>query len=258
MGEKVKLEIAEGIAVVTIDNPPVNALSAQVLSELDEVLNQLARRQDVGVAIITGAGEKAFVAGADIKQFLDLDAVSGVDFASRGQAIFNKVEELPMPSIAAVNGVALGGGCELALACDLRVAAENATFGQPEVNLGLMPGYGGSQRLPRIIGVGLAKEMIYTGEAISAQEAYRIGLANRVVPKGQAVEEAKNLARKILSRGPLGVRLAKKAIDRGLQTSLRQGLALEAEYFGRLCGTEDAKEGARAFLEKRAPVFQGK
>lgn len=258
MGEKVRLEVEEGIALVTIDNPPVNALSAQVLSELEAVLNEVARRQDVGVLILTGAGEKAFVAGADIKQFLELDTVAGIDFAYRGQGIFNKIEELPVPSIAAVNGVALGGGCELALACDLRVAAENATFGQPEVNLGLMPGYGGSQRLPRLIGVGLAKELIYTGEAIGAQEAYRLGLVNRVAPKGQAVEEAKNLARKILSRGPLAVRLAKRAIDRGLQTSLRQGLALEAEYFGRLCGTEDAKEGARAFLEKRAPRFQGK
>ncbi|MBC7347316.1 MAG: enoyl-CoA hydratase/isomerase family protein [Clostridia bacterium] len=258
MGEKVTLEVAEGIALVTINNPPVNALSAQVLQELEEILDELTGRTDVAVTIITGAGERAFVAGADINQFLGLNGVSGIDFARRGQGVFNKVEELPMPTIAAVNGVALGGGCELALACDLRVAAENATFGQPEVNLGLMPGYGGSQRLPRVIGVGLAKEMIYTGEAISAQEAYRIGLANRVVPRGQAVEEAKNLARKIASRGPLGVRLAKKAIDWGRETALRQGLALEAQHFGYLCGTEDAKEGAKAFLEKRAPVFRGR
>lgn len=258
MGEKVTLEVAEGIAVLTINNPPVNALSAQVLDELEEALNHLAGREDVRVLIVTGAGDRAFAAGADIRRIHELDAVSGVDFARRGQEVFNKLEDLPIPSIAAVNGVALGGGCELALACDLRVAAENATFGQPEVNLGLMPGYGGSQRLPRVVGLGLAKEMIFTGEPVSAQEAYRIGLVNRVVPKGQAVEGAKELAQKIVKKAPLGVKFAKKAVDWGRETSSRQGMALEAQLFGQLCGTEDAKEGTGAFLEKRTPVFRGK
>ena len=258
MGEKVTLEVAEAIALVTISNPPVNALSAQVFAELAAALDELCRRRDVGAVIITGAGERAFVAGADVTQFPSLDGVSGADFSRRGQGVFDKIEELPVVSIAAVNGAALGGGCELALVCDLRVAAENAVFGQPEVNLGVMPGYGGTQRLPRLIGAGLAKELIFTGDPVSAQEAYRIGLVNRVAPRGQAVEEARNLARKILSRAPIGVRVAKQCINRGLQTSLREGLALEAAAFGGLFETEDAKEGVKAFLEKRAPVFRGR
>ncbi|MGB9886016.1 MAG: enoyl-CoA hydratase-related protein [Moorellales bacterium] len=258
MGDKVTLEVADAIALVIINNPPVNALSAQVFEDLEAILDELYRRRDVGAVIITGAGERAFVAGADVTQFPYLDGVSGAEFSRRGQRVFDKVEDLPVVSIAAVNGAALGGGCELALVCDLRVAAENAVFGQPEVNLGVMPGYGGTQRLPRLLGAGLAKELIFTGDPITAQEAYRIGLVNRVAPRGQAVEEARNLARKILSRAPIGVRMAKRAVNLGLKTSLKEGLALEAEFFGGLFDTEDAKEGVKAFLEKRAPVFKGR
>lgn len=258
MGEKVTLEVVEKIAVVTINNPPVNPLSAQVFSDLDEIVDELGRREDVGVVIITGGGERAFVAGADITRFPELDAVGGAAFSRSGQAVFNKIEDLPMPTIAAVNGVALGGGCELTLVCDIRVAAENAAFGQPEVNLGVIPGYGGTQRLPRLIGAGLTKEMMFTGDSINAQEAYRIGLVNKVVPKGQALEEAKNIARKILTKGPIAIKLVKRAINWGLEMGQRQGQALEADYFGRCAGSEDGTEGAKAFMEKRAPVFQGK
>ncbi|MFA5535813.1 MAG: enoyl-CoA hydratase-related protein [Bacillota bacterium] len=255
----IELEIQERVAVLTINNPPVNPLSKVVLAELEKNIDDLSAVDNVWALVITGAGEKAFVAGADIRQFPTLDREEGIKMARWGQLIFDKIAALKMPVIAAINGVALGGGCELALACDVRVAGENAKLGQPEVNLGIMPGYGGTQRLPRIVGLGKAKELIFTGETISAQEAYRIGLVDRLVPQGEALTEAIKLAQVIVTRsGPLGVRLAKEAIDKGWSLPLREGQDLEAQLFGELMETADKNEGANAFLGKRAAIFQGK
>ena len=263
----VRCEIEEGIAIVTIDNPSaLNALNSPTLDQLEKTFDDLAKRQEVKGVIITGAGEKSFVAGADISEFLPLNRETVAAFMGRGQGVFNKIESFGKPVIAAVNGFALGGGNELAMCCDIRIAAENAIFGQPEVNLGIIPGYGGTQRLPRLIGAGKAKEIIMADERISAQEAWRIGLVQRVVPRGKAVEEAKTLLTKILGKGPVAVRMAKKAIQEGLDRSLDGGLDLSLEsgqkteiQCQQICfGTEDKDEGARAFLEKRAPNFKGK
>ncbi len=261
MGEEKKyidLETQGRVAVLTINNPPVNPLSKAVLADLEKNIDALSARDDIWALVITGAGEKAFVAGADIRQFPDLDQEEGFKMASWGQMIFDKIAALKMPVIAAINGVALGGGCELALACDIRVGAENAKLGQPEVNLGIMPGYGGTQRLPRIVGLGKAKELIFTGETINAQEAYRIGLIDRLVPQGEALAEAIKLAQVITTKsGPLGVRLAKEAIDKGWSLPLREGQDVEGQLFGELMETADKNEGANAFLGKRAAVFLG-
>lgn len=257
-GKLVELEIRERLAILTINNPPVNPLTQEVLSALEKEVDALSSKDEIWALIITGAGEKAFVAGADIRQFPSLNEEEGSKMARWGQNIFDKIAALKMPVIAAINGFALGGGCELALACDIRVAAENAKLGQPEVNLGVMPGYGGTQRLPRIIGLGKAKELIFSGETIDATEAYRIGLVDRLVSPGQALEEAIKLAQVILSKAPVAVRLAKEAIDRGWELPLDQGQQLEAELFGKTMGTEDKNEGANAFLEKRVAAFQGK
>lgn len=261
MGEQnklVELEIRERLAILTINNPPVNPLTKEVLAALENTIDELSTNQDVWALIITGAGDKAFVAGADIRQFPHLGQSDGQQMAEWGQKIFDKIAALKMPVIAAINGFALGGGCELALACDIRVAAENATLGQPEVNLGIMPGYGGTQRLPRLVGLGKAKELIFSGETISAQEAYRIGLVDRLAPQGQALEEAIKLAQVIISRAPVAVRLAKEAIDRGWELPLEEGQRLEAQLFGQTMATQDKDEGAKAFLEKRKPHFKGK
>ncbi len=226
----VRCEIEGDIAVVIVDNQPaLNALNGPTLTQLDETFTDLAGNKNVRGVIITGGGEKSFVAGADISEFLKVKGDEAIAFMSRGQRIFDKIEAFDRPVIAAVNGFALGGGNELALCCDIRIAAENAVFGQPEVNLGIIPGYGGTQRLPR-----------------------------RIVPKGQAVEEAKKLLKKILSKGPVAVQMAKKAINEGLTMSLREGLDLEARCSGVCFGTEDKDEGANAFLGKRAPKFKGK
>jgi enoyl-CoA hydratase len=255
----VKFVIEEGIALVTIDNPAsLNALNAPTLTQLDQVFDQLAGNPEVKGVIITGGGEKSFVAGADINEFLQVKGDTAPGFMARGQRIFDKIEAFDRPVIAAINGFALGGGNELAMCCDIRIAAENALFGQPEVNLGIIPGYGGTQRLPRLIGPGKAKEIIFADERISAQEALRIGLAQRVVPKGQAVEEAKKLMKKILAKGPVAIRMAKKAINEGLGMSLRAGLDLEGQCQGVCFGSEDKNEGAQAFLEKRTANFKGK
>jgi len=257
--EYVHCQIEEGIAIVTLDNQPaLNALSAPLLTQLDQIFAGLAKNQEVKGVIITGAGEKSFVAGADISEFIQVTGDTAVEFMSRGQRIFDKIEAFDQPVIAAVNGFALGGGNEIALCCDIRIAAENAIFGQPEVNLGIIPGYGGTQRLPRIIGPGKAKEIIFADERINAQEALRIGLVQRVVPKGQAVEEAKKLLKKIMSKGPLAIKMAKKAIHEGLKMSLREGLDLEAQGNAVCFGSEDKDEGAKAFLEKRPAKFKGK
>jgi enoyl-CoA hydratase len=257
--EYVRCQIEEGIAIVTIDNQPaLNALSGPVLSQLDQTFTALSKNQEVKGVIITGGGEKSFVAGADISEFLKVTGDTAVEFMTRGQRIFNKIEAFDRPVIAAVNGFALGGGNEIALCCDIRIAAENAIFGQPEVNLGIIPGYGGTQRLPRLIGPGKAKEIILADDRINAQEALRIGLVDRVVPKGQAVEEAKKLLKKIMTKGPLAIKMAKKAINEGLKMSLREGLDLEAEYNGVCFSSGDKDEGAKAFLEKRPANFKGK
>jgi enoyl-CoA hydratase len=255
----VRYQIEEGIAIVTIDNPgALNALNGPTLTQLDQVFDQLAVNAEVKGVIVTGGGEKSFVAGADIGEFLQVNGNTAAAFMARGQRIFDKVEAFDRPVIAAINGFALGGGNELAMCCDIRIAAENAIFGQPEVNLGIIPGYGGTQRLPRLIGPAKAKEIIFADERINAQEALRIGLVQRVVPKGQAVEEAKKLLKKIMSKGPVAIKMAKKAINQGLGRSLREGLDLECQSEAVCFGSEDKDEGAKAFLEKRPANFKGK
>ena len=255
----VRYQIEEGIAIVTIDNPAaLNALNTPTLTQLDQAFDQLAGNPEVKGVIITGGGEKSFVAGADISEFQQVKGNTAAAFMARGQRIFDKIEAFDRPVIAAVNGFALGGGNELAMSCDIRIAAENALFGQPEVNLGIIPGYGGTQRLPRLIGPGKAKEVIFADERINAQEALRIGLVQRVVPKGQAVEEAKKLLKKIMSKGPVAIKMAKKAIDEGLGLPLRGGLDLEGQCEAVCFGSEDKDEGAKAFLEKRPAQFKGK
>ncbi|MGD0624403.1 MAG: enoyl-CoA hydratase-related protein [Thermodesulfobacteriota bacterium] len=257
--EYVRCQIEEGIAVVTIDNQPaLNALNAPTLTQLDQTFDALAKNPEVQGVILTGGGEKSFVAGADISEFIQVKGDTAVRFMTRGQRIFDKIEAFDRPVIAAVNGFALGGGNELAMCCDISIAAENAIFGQPETNLAIVPGYGGTQRLPRLIGPRKAKEVILADERINAQEALRIGLVQKVVPKGQAVEEAKKLLKKIMSKGPVAIKMAKKAINEGLKMSLREGLDLEAQCNAICFGTEDKDEGAKAFLEKRPAKFKGK
>ncbi len=257
--QTVRYEVdSDGFALITINRPDKhNALNHQVLTELDRCMRQARQDEAVSGVIITGAGEKSFCAGADIQQFKELDAYSGHRFALYGQAVFNRIEEMPKPVIAAVNGYALGGGCELAIACHLRVAADHAVFGQPEVGLGLIPGYGGTQRLPRLIGRGLAAELILTGERISARRAFEIGLVNRVVPIEHLLDTARELLQKITSKAPVAVALALEAL-RQSDLPLRQGLRLEAALFGQACSTEDFREGIDAFLNRRKPVFKGR
>lgn len=254
----VDLTQKDGIGIITIDHPPVNALNKQVLQELSQVIEALEKREDFLVLILTGAGEKAFVGGADIREFLELTQEEGEEMVSIGQGIFSRIEALSFPVLAAINGFALGGGCELALSCDIRVMADTARLGLPEVNLGLIPGYGGTQRLSRLIPVGKAKELIYTGEMIGAKEALHLGLVEKVVPSLDLMEVVKEMAKRILGRGPLAVMGAKKAINMGLELSLVEGLEVEKRLFAELCATEDMKEGAYAFLEKRAPLFKGR
>ena len=254
----VRTETEGRIAIVTIDRQEkLNALNGEVLSELDAALDVARENSEVGALIVTGAGPKSFVAGADIGELSKMTPISGRRHALRGQAVFSKIETLGKPVIAAINGFALGGGCELALACTLRIAAENAKLGQPEVKLGILPGYGGSQRLARIVGEGRAMEICLTAEPISAEEAFRIGLVNRVVPAGQALAAAKDLAGKILANGPLAVAYTMEAIHHGLELPLEDGLLLEATLFGLCASTADMREGMAAFLEKRPARFQG-
>ena len=252
------LEIADGVAVVTINRPAaLNALNREVLDELAAAFSELESSEDVACVILTGSGSKAFVAGADIAEMQALDAVSAEHFAQLGHALLNSIENFPKPVIAAVNGFALGGGCELAMACDIRIAAENARFGQPEVNLGVIPGFGGTLRLARLVGKGRAKELIFTGDMIDAQEAYRIGLANKVVAAEELLAKARSMATKIASKGPVAVRFAKEAIDNGLEMDLDRAGRLEAGLFGLCFATADQKEGMQAFLNKRPAKFTG-
>jgi enoyl-CoA hydratase len=258
MSDLVQINREDRLAVVTINRPPVNALNLEVINALEAAFDELAADETVGAVIVTGAGEKAFVAGADIGEFPKLNSANGEKLSRRGQLIFQKIADFPTPVIAAVNGFALGGGLELALACDIRVMAENARVGLPEVTLGIFPGYGGTQRLPRIIPAGKAKELIFTGSVIDAAEAYRTGIADHLTPPGEALNRAREVADKILKAGPISVRLAKQAVDKGADQTLEEGQKTEAAMFGRLCDTEDQKEGANAFLEKRPPVFKGR
>jgi len=251
------IEIEDGIATLTINRPKtLNALNTDMLRELSRAFDELEGNPKVNVAILTGAG-KAFVAGADISEMRDKNAVEGREFGLLGQSVFTKVENLSKPVIAAVNGYALGGGTELALSCDMIYASEKAKFGQPEVGLGVTPGFGGTQRLPRRVGLAMAKELIFTGRIIGAEEALRIGLANKVVPQDSLLEEVKTLAKEIASKGQVSVRLAKAVMNRGMDTDINSALMLEADAFGLCFSTADQKEGMTAFLEKRKPQFRG-
>ncbi|MEX2583398.1 MAG: enoyl-CoA hydratase-related protein [Gemmatimonadota bacterium] len=258
--QNIRVETAEGIALVTIDRPDkLNALDRKTLEELSRAVRRVRDDGDVRAAIITGSGEKAFVAGADISEIAGLsDSLDAIEFSRSGQAVFSEIEASRKPIVAAVNGFALGGGCELALACHLRIASRNARFGQPEVKLGIIPAYGGTLRLPRIVGKGRALEIILSGEMISADEAYRIGLVNRVVEPEALEDECRTLLRTILANGPVAVALAIDATSRGLEMEIEHGMNLEANLFGLLATTDDMREGTAAFLEKRKAEFGGK
>jgi enoyl-CoA hydratase len=257
--ENIILETEGQIAVITINRPDkLNALSHDTFVEIKAAVLEANAQEDVRVIIITGAGEKAFVAGADINELSVQNPISGREYSLFGQDVFTVIEQSAKPVIAAVNGFALGGGCELALSCHIRIAAENAKFGQPEVNLGIIPGYGGTQRLARIIGFGRAAELLITGAIIDANEAYRIGLANRLAAKGGALSAAKEMAALIISKAPPAVGFALNAIRAVHQMNLQEGLATEAALFGLCCGTDDFREGTTAFLEKRSAQFTGK
>lgn len=252
-------ENQEGIGLVTINRPKaLNALNQATLEELDKLADLIAKDTDIKVVILTGSGEKAFVAGADITEMQHKTAIEGRNFGKLGQAVFNKIENLPQPVIAAVNGFALGGGCELAMSCDIRIASDRAKFGQPEVTLGITPGFAGTQRLARLVGKGRAKELLYTGDVIDANEAYRIGLVNKVAAADELMTTARTMAEKIMSRAPIAVQLCKAAVNEGLDTDLETGVAYEAEVFGLCFATNDQKEGMSAFVEKRKASFQGK
>jgi len=250
-----KMDIQDNIAIVTIDNPPMNVLCSALLEELNDVIDQL-ESSNVKAAILTGEG-KAFVAGADIKEMMDMDTPQATEFAKKGQGVFTRLESSKVIFIAAVNGFALGGGTELSLACDFVLASEKAKFGQPEVNLGVIPGFGGTQRLPRAVGPKMAKELIYTGNIIGAEEAMRIGLANHVYPMDPLLEEAKKMATLIASKGPVAVQESKRSIREGLETSQSKGMGIEADAFAGLFSGHDQKEGMKAFVEKRKPDFKG-
>jgi len=252
-------ELSERILTVTVNRPEkLNALNAEVVEGLRGAFHDAKANADVGAVILTGAGEKAFVAGADIATFSSLSPEEAVEFARRGQVVLDLLERLGKASIAAVNGFALGGGCELAMACTLRVASRNAKLGQPEVNLGLIPGYGGTQRLPRLVGKGRALELILTGDPVPADEAWRIGLVNRVVEPAELIPTCRSLAKKILARAPLAIRRALEAVNEGLELPFDAAEKHEAALFGLCASTEDWKEGVSAFLEKRPAAFSGR
>lgn len=252
-------EKKENIGLLTINRPDkLNAISNELTSELSQLLGEIENDEELRVLIITGAGDKAFVAGADIKELVDRDAKIGRRVSRERQEIFSRIENLQIPVIGAINGYALGGGLEIALACSIRVCSEKAQFGAPEVKLGIIPGDGGTQRLPRLVGLGRAMEMILTGDFIDAQEAYRIGLVNKVFPHEEMMDGAMELAQRIASRPPLAVRYAKEAVNRSQGGDAVSGFALESYLHALACTTEDKKEGVSAFLEKRKGEFKGK
>ncbi len=257
--QNIKFEKKNQIAYVTIDRPKVlNALNMATMQELKQAFASIQDDDEVRVAILTGGGEKAFVAGADIGELSQHSPVSAKEYTHKGQAILDAIEDLGKPVIACINGFALGGGCELAMACTMRIASENAKLGQPEVKLGLIPGYGGTQRLPRLVGKGIAMQLVLSGEMISAQEAHRIGLVNEVVPAGELIARAEAIAAKIIANAPLAIQYCMEAVNHGLDLPLADGLYLEATLFGVCCSTEDKNEGTKAFLEKRPAQFKGK
>jgi enoyl-CoA hydratase len=254
----VRVEMEDRLAVVTINRPEaLNALNSSVVRELSMTIEHLSMAADVGAIILTGTGDRAFVAGADIKEMVGLSALEMRSFSEAGRRLGDAMAACSKPILAAINGYALGGGCELALACDIRIASDGAKLGQPEVNIGIVPGFGGSQRLPRLVGLGWASEMIYTGEAIDAATAERIGLVNRVVPAARLLEETKALARKILEQGPAAIALAKACLRASVEMPLSAGLDFETAAFGVVGSTHDKEEGMRAFIEKRKPTWTG-
>ena len=251
----VKIALEDRVAILTIDHPPVNAFNRATMKDLDAALDELIANDQAKVIIITGAGDFAFVAGLDLKEIAEVRPEESREMIVGGQTLFNKIEACPKPVIAAVNAVALGGGLEIMMACHIRILSDRARIGGTESNLGLIPGWGGTQRLPRIVGVGKALELILTGDMINAQEAYRLGLANKVVPAGQVLAEAKGLGKKIAAKSRLTNEAALKAVIGGAELPLAEGLALEADQFGKLIGSNDFKEGISAFLQKRQPKF---
>ena len=257
--ENIRLEKKNQIAYVTIDRPKVlNALNMATMGELRAALTDLKQDREVRVVILTGGGEKSFVAGADIGELQKNNPVEAKEYTHRGQAVLDLIESLGKPVIACINGFALGGGCEIAMACTMRLASENAKLGQPEVKLGIIPGYGGTQRLPRLVGKGIAMQLLLTGEMISAQEAHRIGLVNEVVPAGQLITRAEAIAQMIIKNAPRAIQYCLEAVNHGMEMTQQEGLFLEASLFAVSCATEDKKEGTSAFLEKRAASFVGK
>lgn len=256
--ENIIYEVNEGIATITFNRPKaLNALNAALLAELSRALDEIAGDEDIRVLILTGAGEKAFVAGADISELATFDSLKAKAFARKGHDIINKLQQLPIAVIAAVNGFALGGGTEISLACDFIYASENAKFGQPEINLGLIPGFGGTQRLPRLIGTNMAKELILTGKMIAAAEALQLGLANKVVAPDQLMDETIKTARVIASKGKVSLREAKQAVDKGMDVDLASGCSIEIDAFALCYASPDAREGTSAFLDKRQAEFKG-
>ena len=257
--ENVLYEKKGAVAYVTVNRPKVlNALNSRTWKDLRAAFEEAQGDPEVRGVILTGAGDKAFIAGADISELAHVSAVEAEQSSSFGQAVLNLIENLDKPVIAAINGFALGGGCETAMACTIRIAAENAKFGQPEVKLGLLPGGGGTQRLPRLIGKGRALQLILSGETINAAEAYRIGLLNEVVPAVDLIARAEAILKQIFANAPIAVKYSIEAVNKGLDTSETEGFALEASFFGLCAATEDKKEGTSAFLEKRTAQFQGR
>ena len=256
--ELLTFSVADRVATITVNRPDkLNALNDATIAELGQAIDEARARADVGGIVLTGAG-RAFVAGADISELAAQRPSDAKDRARRGQEVFRRFETSPKPTVAAVNGFALGGGCELAMACHVRIASEQAKFGQPEVKLGIVPGYGGTQRLPRLVGKGRALQLLLTGEMVDAEEAFRIGLVNKVVPAAELMTAAEGMLRQMLANAPLAIALCAEAVDRGLEMALEEGLVFEATQFGLLSATQDMTEGMRAFLEKRPPAFAGR
>lgn len=257
--ENLLLEKEGALAILYVNRPKaLNALNKDTLLEMKDAITSIKNDPEIDVLIVTGAGGKSFVAGADIAFMQSLTAVDAREFGALGQEVFRMIEAMEKPSIAAVNGFALGGGCELAMCCDFRIASSKARFGQPEVGLGITPGFGGTQRLPRLVGSGMARQMLYTADIIDASEALRIGLVNNVVAPEELMDVVKGIAGRIISKGKLAVRFSKVAANEGLQTDIDRAMTIEADLFGLCFSTEDQKEGMGAFIEKRSPKFTGK
>jgi len=258
-GKFVKVKLEGAVAVVTLDNPPVNVLTAEVIDEIDKAFLELGKNDQAKVIVFTCAGTNAFIAGADIKAIAKIQTPDQArDLALRGQQVLGRIEKMNKPTIAAIHGICVGGGNELIMAFHMRIASERARFGQPEINLGIIPGFGGTQRLARLVGMPKAREIILTGDMVNAQEALRIGLVNKVVPDGELIKQTMGLAKKIASKSRVTIELCEQAIREGMERSLQEGLELEAALFSKVAESEDMKEGIRAFLEKRQPKFQDK